>query len=104
MMKNGAPFNRCAECDEIITNPICSDCLAQNMRVMVGQFDPTLAEDITGFDIEGDTQCIRCGRSMGLCAHCFSKDIYFFLEEKKSSLAEDFLANFDFDLRRELAG
>ena len=103
-MRQGAPFNRCVECDEIITNPLCSDCLAQNMRVMIGQSDPALAADITSFAIDGDTHCIRCGKGMGLCAHCFSKDVYFFLEEKRSSLADDFLANFDFDLRRELAG
>ncbi len=74
------------------------------MRVMVGQFDSALAEEISGFAIEGETNCIRCGRAMGLCAHCFSKDVYFFLEEKRSSLTDDFMVNFDFELRRELAG
>lgn len=100
---NYAPFNRCVECDEVITNPICSDCLSGKMRMVVEEFDPLLASQITGADIDGDTTCIKCGQGMGLCAHCFSKDIYEFLQQHNATLAQEFAGRFDFDLRQKLA-
>ncbi len=99
---NYAPFNRCVECDEIITNPLCSDCLSGQMRMVVEEFDPQLASQINGADIDGDTTCIKCGKGMGLCAHCFSLDIYEFLQQHNISLAKEFAGKFDFDLRQKL--
>lgn len=100
---NHAAFNRCAECDEVITNPICSDCLSEKMRLVVEESDPQLASQIVGADIDGDTTCIKCGQPMGLCAHCFSKDIYEFLQLHNNILAKEFASRFDFDLRQKLA-
>lgn len=97
-----APQNRCIECDEIITNPICTECLAERMRIVVEEFDSELAQQIHGFNVEGETHCIRCGKSMALCAHCFSRDIYEFISEKDHHLAAEFASRFDFDVRREL--
>lgn len=104
-MELNAPFNRCVECDEVITNPLCSECLSREMQIMVSEHDQQLAAEIDGFRIEGETRCICCGKNMGLCAHCFSRDVYDFLSERnhyKGDLLDDFVANFDFDLRREL--
>ena len=98
-----APFNRCVEGFDIITNPVCPECLTQQMRQMVGEYDMKLASKINSINIEGDTLCISCGEKTGLCAHCFCKDIYFFLKENDKNLAAEFMARFDFDLRREIA-
>ena len=98
-----APFNMCIECDEAITNPICSDCLATTMRVMIAEYDQKLAQKVVGFSMEdGITTCIQCGQSMSLCAHCFSRDIYEYLQERNPAIAEEFVNRFDFDLRQEL--
>lgn len=97
-----APFNRCVECDDVITNPLCSDCLAMQMVVMVGEYDQELASFIQGNRVYGETSCISCGKKMGLCAYCFSKDVYYFLNERKSSIAKEFINRFDFELRKEL--
>jgi hypothetical protein len=97
-----APFNRCVQCEDVITNPLCTDCLAMQMVVMVGEYDQNLAKYIKGFVTDGDTICISCGSRMGLCAYCFSKDIYGFLKDKKSTIAQEFLSRFDFELRKEL--
>lgn len=103
-MRWNTPFNRCVECDEVITNPVCPNCLAQKMRIFISQHNKILAKQISGFSSEeGETSCILCGKKMSLCAHCFSKDIYEFLEEKNSELAKEFLNHFDFDLRESLA-
>jgi len=95
-------FTGCIECNEAITNPICSECLAVRMQVMVKEYDPKLAKEIKGFAFEGGTTCLFCKKQMGLCAHCFSKDVYHYLEEKNQEIAEEFLSRFDFDLRQEL--
>jgi len=91
---------QCIECDEIINNPVCSDCLAGQMRVMIREYHPALARKIRGFKVEGDTCCILCGKNMGLCAHCFSKGIYEYLQQKNELVAKEFLNRFDFDLRK----
>ena len=103
-MVDAAPYNRCVQCDQVITTPLCTSCLAERMMVTVGEHDLKLAKTIKGFNIEGETICISCGQKMGLCAHCFSKDIYTYLSEKlpeKKSLAADFLSQFDYDLRKD---
>lgn len=89
----------CAECGDVITNPVCSDCLATQMRIMVGEKDPELAREIESVSISGRSRCMHCGKKMGLCAHCFSRDIYFFLEEKNPKIALEFLGCFDFGVR-----
>ncbi|MBT4651120.1 hypothetical protein HOC13_01210 [Candidatus Woesearchaeota archaeon] len=99
-MRERSPFNRCVECEETITQPICGECLAVRMKNMVGEYDTKLAKDIAGLNVEGETKCIFCGEGMGLCAHCFSKDIYEYLAEKNIKIAKEFLSRFDFDLRR----
>lgn len=94
-----APFSRCVECDEIISNPLCSECLAERMRMVIQVPRPDLAPEITGFAIDGDVTCISCGQGMGLCAHCFSRSIYEYLQENDISLAREFANQFDFNLR-----
>lgn len=100
---NSAPLNQCVECDEVITNPICTECLAERMRLVVGEHDALLAQQIQGIEIEGGTDCLFCGKSMALCAHCFSRETYEFLQENNPSLAAEFASRFDFDVRQELA-
>jgi len=96
-------LNKCIECDDIITEPICPDCLATSMKIMVNEYDPPLAEEIQNLVFEnGETSCILCSKKMNLCAHCFSKEVYTFLREKNEAVSEEFIARFDFDLRKEL--
>lgn len=92
----------CVECDEIITNPLCPQCLVQEMVVQIGEQDSCLAHTIYGFDISGDTTCISCHKPMGICVYCCSKDVYEYLREKNQLLAKEFLSRFDFELRKEI--
>ena len=97
-----APFNLCMECDEVITNPICSECLAERMKVMIQEHDQKLAQKISGHAMEGGSRCIFCGKGMTLCAHCFSKEVYEYLQDENPTLAREFANRFDFDLRRAI--
>ncbi len=94
-----AMFNRCMECDEIVTNPICSECLAERMRTAVAEDSPKLAKLITGINTMGETLCLFCHHSVGLCAHCFSKDVHELIAENNPQLAKKFMVQFDFELR-----
>ena len=95
-----APFHRCVECNEVITNPLCSVCVAERMRIVVQEWDPALAETIQGAVIEGQTRCLSCGKGMGLCAHCFSWDIAQYIEERNPRLRQEFMSRFDFEVRK----
>ena len=97
-----AAQHRCVECDDVITNPVCANCLATQMMVMVGEYDQRLVDFIKGISIDGETTCIICNTKMGLCAHCFSKDVYRFLSSKNERIGKEFLQRFDFELRKEL--
>ena len=94
--------NECVTCNEVITNPICPDCLAERMQNWLAEIDPRLAQDIKGYQMDGDTKCIFCNKGMSICAHCFSRDIYDYLADNNLELAAEFAARFDFDLRQEL--
>ena len=102
-MNFGAMQNRCLDCDDIITNPICPDCLAKKMRLVVGEHNPDLAKEIISTTVDGETTCITCGAGMGICAHCFSKDIYELLVEKSYTHTKEFMSRFDFFLRTKLS-
>jgi hypothetical protein len=92
-------FSQCIDCDDIITNPVCSECLATQMKVMISEYDENLAQDIVVCDVEGATLCMHCTKPMGLCAHCFSRDVYEQISQKNGDLADEFMARFDFNLR-----
>lgn len=97
-----APFNQCMECDEIITNPICTECLADRMKLVVREYNEGLAEKISGLAVEGNTPCLFCGKMIALCAHCFAKDVYEMIHENNPEIAIEFAGRFDFDLRQEV--
>ena len=96
----GRSEHRCMECDEAISNPICSECLASRMRMVIGEENRRLARAIKGIVTSGATVCLFCGKEVGVCAHCFSQDVLEYLEEKNMPLAALFKSQFDFDLRQ----
>lgn len=96
-----APFHRCVECNDVIDNPVCSDCLSEKMQALVAEYNPKLAAEITSTSIYGSSTCILCGKNMALCPDCYSKDIYLFLQQKNKRIAKEFLSRFDFNLRKE---
>ena len=101
---NRTTSHSCIECDEVITEPICPDCLAKRMRLVVKEHDQTLAREIKGYVVEeGETTCLFCGKNMNLCAHCFSREVYELVKERRPEAAEEFLSRFDFELRREVS-
>ena len=92
----------CMLCDGEISNPICSECLAARMQAWLTEKDPFCLSKIEGFKLEGKVKCIFCGNGIALCPKCFSKDVYKQIETMNQVLAKEFVARFDFELRKEV--
>ncbi|HLC75083.1 MAG TPA: hypothetical protein VJH88_04485 [Candidatus Nanoarchaeia archaeon] len=97
-----ATENSCVVCEEVITNPICPDCLARQMRAWLSEVKPALAGTIDGGYVPGETNCLFCSKDMGICAHCYSRDVYEQLMLSDEKIAKEFMARFDFELRKEV--
>lgn len=95
---------KCAVCGEAITNPICPECLQNEIEQWIDGFKPSAAKRIKGYSWGFDTyrhdtvKCVVCGNNMSICAHCFCKDVFELVEKELGELAEDFLYSFNFDL------
>lgn len=97
-MKNAQVLDaECIICREGITNPICPECLAKEIR----SWYPRIR--IMGTPMSyGEVKCLFCGKRMSICAHCYTRDIYEQLKEEDSILAEEFIEVFDFGLKEDL--
>lgn len=96
--------HNCIDCEAPITNPICSSCLARQMQLSLGADDATLSDTFVDVPIAGDVHCLFCQTPIGLCASCYSRDMYELLQEKNPLVGKQFLKLFDFDLRKSLSG
>lgn len=98
----GSTASCCVVCEEVITNPICSDCLATEIEIWLTGHNPVSKQEIDGYRMDGEISCIFCGSGMSICAHCFCKDIYGQIAAEDKGLAKEFMARFDYELRKSL--
>ena len=93
----------CIGCHEDVTNPICPACLEKEIVTWLSERKPDLVPCITGAsnEITGAwvTYCIVCGDKMGICGHCFTKEIIEVIRQKAPELEDEFLLLFNFKLR-----
>lgn len=101
-MKKREVVARCMECDEVITTPLCTNCLSVQMFMMIREYDSRLAKKVVVSTMEGDTPCLSCGKGISVCVHCYSKEVYEFLKDRNTPVAVEFMRRFDFGLRKEL--
>ena len=98
-MKN-AQILQCVICQEAITNPICPECLAKEIKTWLREKKPIWINSVTEpKDFGYGSKCIFCGRGMSICAHCYSYDFYEYLLETDPELAEEFVEYFNYDIR-----
>jgi hypothetical protein len=79
----------CIVCREGITNPICPECLAKEMKHVKG-ISPYLFTPGSEWTDESEVRCLFCGKGMSICAHCYSSDIDNLIGKKKPKLQEEF--------------
>lgn len=94
---------QCVVCEEPITNPICPACLKEGVSQWLleqGQYGllGEVDEMTRGvFANSGSTFCIKCDSLMGLCAYCYTKEV-FDIVKRHPRLVADYLVYFNFDL------
>ncbi|MBD3249840.1 hypothetical protein GF336_07370 [Candidatus Woesearchaeota archaeon] len=95
---------KCVICQEAITNPTCPECLGTEVITWLKERIPSLADEITwpAFGCKTGVNCIKCGKEMGICAHCYTREIYGYFRDLTPILANDFAETFDFGLREEI--
>ena len=88
----------CVVCREGITNPICPECLAKEIKHWRPELSRLITKQAYGYTTEA--KCMFCGEWMSICAHCYCRDIYDILIEEDPVVAEEFRDLFG--LREEL--
>ena len=95
----------CVLCDEAITNPICLDCLERGMEQWALGIKPSIiqilrinAKMLKAYTHKGTT-CVVCRKNINVCAHCFCKEIYGWLQAEHPEIAESFLVCFNYEIR-----
>ena len=92
----------CLVCQETINNPLCQDCLALGIKEWLNEKE--LNEVLTGMEFErthDSAMCIMCGKPVGICTYCFTKEVYELIKEKHSELVKEYLKFFNFDLEHK---
>ena len=77
----------CVLCEEVITNPICLDCLKQEIKEWLVDRNPKLLDTVDAVSMafrsythEGN-KCVICGQGMNICSHCYTKEMVDILGE-----------------------
>lgn len=98
-MEEHIPDKRCLVCNEVISNPICPNCINKEIKDWLAERKIELIDDNNGI---GSTKCIICGNSMDICPSCYTNDIYDIIKKKHPSLKHEFKNYFNFELRHNL--
>lgn len=102
-------MSQCVVCEEVITNPVCSECLTTEIRQWLVDKKPSLVplfeDKIDIFDsyTHKSSACVICMGDMNVCPHCLCMEVYLWLQEDYRQYAEEFLDLFNFELRECLA-
>jgi len=68
-------------CGDVISNPICPGCLAEELEDLLGREHPeaqlVIREAHNAFETSGSelTACIICGKDMNVCPVCFMEEM-----------------------------
>jgi len=95
----------CVLCNEVITNPICLDCLGNAMQQWAEITKPGLEKKIKeklelfNSYTHKVTTCVVCGKNINICAHCLSNKIFKWLERNHPETTESFLISFNYQLK-----
>ncbi|MBU1201001.1 MAG: hypothetical protein KJ583_07555 [Nanoarchaeota archaeon] len=94
-------MNECIVCREVITNPVCVECIEMEIQTWLYEVKPELVEELNRVTDEinfkfGDTSCILCKEDMSVCTYCYIHHILTWLE-KHPYLIGEFKRLFNFN-------
>lgn len=106
-------FYDCPQCSEPITNPVCHDCLGNQIGEWL-KFYPSVRKKMfpkiklyvrqVNNEANGAVTCVSCNnQKAALCAYCFTEAVYNLLKKNKVNkmIIMDYLSTFNFDLKHE---
>lgn len=94
----------CRICDEAITNPICKECLEEEMTSWLSDREERLvpvakiAKDTFVDTNTSRVNCIICKKFMEICPHCYTSEVLMGLKDHKSENIENFSRSFNYDI------
>ena len=102
-------FYECLVCQEAIYNPLCQNCLAEQVEVWLASYPDlsaklkpalkTFIKEVHNEGIEG-INCVSCGsKKASVCPYCFTEFVIGQLKklEVNKQVLREFLLFFDFD-------
>jgi len=97
----------CGVCGEVVTQPVCPECLEREMIDWLAFKGENIAE-LLNFIKETtnifkaydclNTKCVICGKKMRVCAHCYCKEIFDYMNGRYPELEDEFITHFDFNI------
>jgi len=86
-------MEECVLCEEIITNPICIDCVENEMEMWLVERRPSLIGELQTKTNEINlshrgTNCIICKNDMSICTICYRKHIFTWISRYPELLSE----------------
>ncbi|MBC8494695.1 hypothetical protein H8D36_00915 [archaeon] len=99
-------MSECLICEEVITNPVCTECLQKEMETWLYETRPDLMEELQNRSFElffdrGNTNCLVCKTEMSICPYCFTDHIRSWVIEKCPELLDKFNIFFNFHYAQE---
>ncbi|MBW3020192.1 hypothetical protein KY334_02770 [Candidatus Woesearchaeota archaeon] len=93
----------CTICGEAVTNPICKDCVSEHLIEWFREVDPCFLDKIYDSsvifeDLSSISKCIKCGKEMTVCKHCFTKEVHEELMNHYPKMEEDFMRMFNYEI------
>jgi len=93
-------MSECILCDDVITNPVCMECLEKQTKSWLYEVRPKLVDEFKTVASEipfatGNTICILCKHDMSVCPYCYTKHILTWLKAYPE-LVEEFKFFFNF--------
>ena len=92
----------CWVCGEVITNPICTECMEREVEDWLVLKNPSLIPSVRVLSKIADqrdskTSCIFCGKKIDTCIYCFIQDVLELLTQCSPELVDSFLDNFSYE-------
>lgn len=93
----------CLVCGDVITNPICTECLAKQIEDWLASKNPELIPQIRFLAKIADSEegnhsfCLFCGKRIDTCMFCFVQDVLELLQQEYPGLVDSFLKHFSYE-------
>ena len=93
-IQNQGTSGTCFVCNEVITNPICPECLKKQMKIWLTnkapKLTPILEIQALSEPEEDNIKCILCGEGMEICNYCYTTEIHELIKLHEPRLAQEF--------------